>query len=248
MWLLSYSPTYRKTGWKLVQFSQLPFMEAPAQTCFQWISVSLFIDCTCLDSASNTNKPFLCKISVGLLFVQIVNLWFKHLITTLFFSAMWSEMLEFSLYFLVLSSILIFLSFLPSVSFLDFTHQWPAVVMPNTAESSHKIGSFMGTLLEPSPLDFFLLRCSQVSWCCAVTCYYHLQQLSSVTQVIFFLWSMPHQLILLISVTSPAVYAQWFPKFLNSKQWIIAHLWIGIANCQLRLYMVFLKTLLRCWR
>lgn len=55
------------------------------------------------------------------------------------------------------------------------------VAMPNTAESSHQLGSCLDTVLELSSLDFHLLRCSQISWCCNMTCYYHHQQLSSVS-------------------------------------------------------------------
>lgn len=99
-------------------------MDNPAQTGFQWIKIPLLIRWTCLDSASSTNKPFLCRIlsAALLLSVQILRLWSNHLITTLFFQLCSLKCLSFSFNFLVFSSILIFSNFLQLVSFLLGLH------------------------------------------------------------------------------------------------------------------------------
>lgn len=92
-----------------------------------------------------------------------------------------------------------FLFFFFSVSQLPFwtahtSPEWAipgaVVAKPNTAESSHQLGSFLDTVWVLSPLDSCLLRCSQVSWSCNRSCYYHLQKLSpiswAVIQVVIF--------------------------------------------------------------
>lgn len=156
-------------------------METPAQTCFQWISVSLFIDCTCLDSASNTNKPFLCKISVGLLFVQIVNLWFKHLITTLFFFSyvVWNAWV-----FTVFSCLVIHFNFLNlfAISFLLGLHT-PVTSCGNAKYSrelpqdrkfyGHSVGAQPTGLFPPEVFSGLLVLCRDLllSPPAAIICY-----------------------------------------------------------------------------
>lgn len=121
------------------------------------------------------------------------------------------------------------------------------VAMPNAAESSHQLESFLDTILELSPLDFYLLRCSQVLWCCNMTCYYHLQQLSPVN------WAQLFRLLFFsVKYTPPAQPAgkcqipsslcTVFPQiFYSNSAGMTAYLWIRVADSQHSLCPGFLN-------